>query len=417
METRTPAVVVMPNTRLALPSTSDADFDRLIASAREISVDATDVAALATRLADSGERLTWPSTAKIADVASTGGPGSLSTLVAPIALVAHGCQVVKLGVPGRPAGAIDVLATIPGYQIRLEARHVRGILATCGFAHFVADNKFAPLDAALYAHRRRVGAVDIPALAAASLLAKKTAVGVGAVGLDVRAGAHGNFGRTRDEARGNATLFCDAARILNISAVAFLTDAEAVPQPWIGRGESLVALAVALGVHSVERQSPWARSHFDDCLRMAAEIVSPGSGARDAITSPPHEAMRDVLVSHLAAQGSSFQAFIDRVSSVLSAPRETLHAPNSGTVRIDMATIRDSLVAAQSDGPATFADPGGVELLVKPGANVAADEPIALVRIEGDATDLLPSIKAAFHVLPKSTDRSSEQAAAMEILR
>ena len=50
----------------------------------------------------------------IADVASTGGPGSLSTLLPPFVLSTLGCNVVKLGVPGRSAGAIDSLATLPG---------------------------------------------------------------------------------------------------------------------------------------------------------------------------------------------------------------------------------------------------------------------------------------------------------------
>ncbi len=62
----------------------------------------------------------------VADVASTGGPSSLSTLLSPLFLRAGGAVVPKLGVPGRPAGGIDCLAQIPGYRTELSAQEVEG---------------------------------------------------------------------------------------------------------------------------------------------------------------------------------------------------------------------------------------------------------------------------------------------------
>mgnify|MGYP001167293732 CR=1 FL=1 len=227
----------------------ETDFKSLVDWARQGSNSPDEIAQLATHLADSGERLKWPEAMKTADLASTGGPGSLSTLLSPLVLMSQGYKVVKLAVPGRPAGAIDTLGTIPGYRVMLSTEDICSIIAKTGFAHFLTDDRFAPIDGKLYAYRRRVGAVAIPMLAAASLLAKKLAVGVRLVGLDARIGPHGNFGVTKEEARRNAINFCTAAKQLDIDAVVFIKNDSGPAQPWIGRGESLVALAYAVGAY------------------------------------------------------------------------------------------------------------------------------------------------------------------------
>ena len=92
-------------------------FENWIARARSNEITNTGIAELANWLAASGEQLS--PRGRTADLASTGGPGSLSTLWAPAALVASGFLVPKLGVLGRPAGGIDVLSQVPGYRIDL----------------------------------------------------------------------------------------------------------------------------------------------------------------------------------------------------------------------------------------------------------------------------------------------------------
>lgn len=404
--------------RLKLPPRpTEADFSTLVAVAREISPSPEDVASLAEQLAASGERLRWPAGsvgAGAADVASTGGPASLSTLLAPLALRALGIPVVKLAVSGRPAGAIDSLGSLSGYRVRLSPDQVHETLDASGYAHFLADDRFAPLDAALFAFRRRVGAVAVPALAAASLLSKKIAVGLARVGLDVRVGPHGNFGTTREEARANSLLFCHAADLLGVEATAFLSSAEIPAQPWIGRGESLVALATVVDAidPTLAASEGWLAAHSTTCLRMAA-VVSGSSDNPDLASPSPNidpTALADALRVHLEAQGATWDAFLARAEHVGGVRRHELRAAEDGTVEVDLGEIRTALTTLQAEvidgGDAAFSDPAGVHLLVQPGQHCCRDEPLALVRCEGvpwdsnQATALFERLSRAVRALP-----------------
>jgi thymidine phosphorylase len=407
-------------TSLPLPLTSeDSALGRLVDAARDGGPwDAEEVARLATHLANSGERLTWPVGLKAGDVASTGGPGSLSTLLAPLALRVGGCTVVKLAVSGRPAGAIDTLATLPDYRVRFSSSEVRDVVASCGFAHFIGGNSFAPLDAALFAYRRRVSAINVPTLAAASLLSKKLAVGVRSVGLDIRVGPQGNFGSTIRGARENALLFCKAAQLLGIDAVAFVGDG-ILPQPWIGRGESIVALALCLGVVDVHQECPWLTNHSARCWEMARAVLGAATASLDCKDLFPREAIRDVLDAHLAAQGSSLAAFRQRAEAVMAAARISIVASEDGVLAADMGLVRDALVELQGDLPSVFRDPCGVRMLVRPGARVVGGQEIALARCErSDAsTTLMSRLQSAFKITPAGTEQAPADSDSVEIVR
>ncbi len=263
-----------------------------------------------------------------ADLASTGGPGSLSTLLAPLYLRAYGLFVPKLGVPGRPAGGIDVLAQIPGYRIKFSAPEVLEILLRCGYAHFLAD-VFAPLDAVFFRYRQRVGAQNVPTLAIASLLAKKIACGVKFAGLDVRVAPHGNFGASFGEARQAARIFCAAARVAGIEAVASLTDARTPYQPYIGRGESLLALRLIFD----GRADAWLTEHIDLCRLMAAQAASLWSASRQ----PDGFDISKVFYENLEAQGSSKEAFFEKTNVLAAATRHELYASREGFLRVRIA--------------------------------------------------------------------------------
>jgi len=336
--------------------------------------DTTIVAQLAEALAASGERLD-PIGELTADVASTGGPSSLSTLLAPLYLCAWGAVVPKLGIPGRPAGGIDCLAQIPRYAPLLDRATVSSVLEKCGYAHFVADGTMAPLDGRVFFLRQRMGAQDVPALVAASLLAKKLAVGVRRAGLDVRVAPWGNFGRDWVGARRNADLFREVASLLGISAYPVLTDARFPYQPFLGRAESLVALDQ---VFRGEAAGDLAR-HADLCGCLAAAVLSD----RAPLSPVTGETLRDIFNRNLESQGADPEGFDRLVKATVAAHRFTVRTRRSGFYRVSLAKVRDLFVNAQRSAAVEdmpFPDPLGAVLLRPNGSWVNAGDPVASVR-------------------------------------
>ena len=242
---------------------------RLVRHVSRRNLEPHEVASLAIKIADSGFSLPASASAA-ADIPSTGGPSSLSTLVCPLFLNSKGFTVPKLGIPGRPAGGIDVLGTIPGYKTNLSYEDVLQCLKECQYAYFVAGGAFVPLDLRIFRVRQEAGAQDNPYLVAASLIAKKLAASVTHVRLDVRVGPHGNFGRTLEEARSNAMMFNTVARIVGLDSGCYLSDARAVYQPFIGRGEALVALDDLFN----DRASLWLKEHIQNCWEMTKHLWS-----------------------------------------------------------------------------------------------------------------------------------------------
>ena len=329
------------------------------------------VASLAKKLAYEGSFLP-PQTNATADVPSTGGPSSLSTLICPLFLRSKGFTVPKLAVPGRPAGGVDVLATILGYRTDLNRDEVIRCLEQCQYAHFRAGSAFVPLDARMFTIRQKVGAQDNPYLVIASLVSKKLAASVAHVRLDVRVGPHGNFGRTIEEARANARMFNYVAKTVGINSGCYLTDVGSVYQPYIGRGEALVALDDLFN----DQASLWLMEHIQSCWEMTETM-----GA--VVPYPTGNTLREIFAENLAAQGSDIRDFDRRVDQVRGSNKETVRARSSGYMQIDLNKLRHLLVQSQaacSSERVPFSDPCGIELLCRPGQRVDAQQPIALVR-------------------------------------
>lgn len=361
----------------------------LITSAPDASDE--DLASLATILAHSGH--VSPPRAGSCDVASTGGPSSLSTLLSPLLLRTRGFSVPKVGVPGRPAGAIDVLATLRGFRSSLSNEEFLQHLSTVGFVHAAAGADLAPLDGALFAFRKRLHAIDSPPLAISSLLSKKLAVGLQSVVLEVRVWRGGNLGKDYTEARSHATRFNRIAALLGIDATCVLTDLESGPyQPYIGRGESLVALYEALGAEA----DPWLSEHRQLCAMLADCAPGPGRSANFG------EA-KAVLHAHLEAQGSSGIALTSRLAELAAQPRQVISAQREGPFAIDLDRVRAELVRAQVQSSQDD-DPAGVKILVRPGEFVRKDRP--LVQVRHASSGLLPALTTAIAGAIKTTTRT-----------
>jgi thymidine phosphorylase len=352
-----------------------------------------DIAYLADKLASSGEVLAFPGLPQPADVASTGGPTSLSTLLCPLYLRELNATVPKLAVAGRPAGGIDVLYQIPGYKIQLTREEIYRILTECGYVHILADENYAPLDAALFAYRQRVGAQHVQPLVIASLLSKKLAMGLKSVGLDVRVAAHGNFGANWDEAKLNAQRFCRVAKLLDIEATCFLTDASVPYQPYIGRGESLVALAEVFA----KTASRLLSEHAKMCFRMAAITV-----ADNRRVQPDGGSLMHRFEQNLSAQGAQPDAFRRKVAETLEGHKQIIRSLSEGFLHISLEKLREVLVDAQKQAVTdkdSFPDPCGVILRKISGEPVKKGETIASVRAKDDLFPVLKErLVAAFGV-------------------
>lgn len=354
-------------------SPTTANMECLINTFKGSSSSEEDIAHLAFRLAESGKQLgPFDESIPVADVPSTGGPSSLSTLLCPLQLVSLGAMVPKLGIPGRPAGGIDVLACIPGYRVTLDTDEILRCLRGCGYAHFIAGTDFAPLDARLFDYRLLVQAIAIPRLAIASLLSKKVALGIRQVALDVRVASHTNFGSTWDEARDNARIFIRVAQRLSISAKCYLTDATLPYQPFIGRGESLIALSkIFSGIHD-----PELKEHLDLCSSIATACVEGDAHASN-------DELAGIFAANLEQQGASIDSFARKVTVTQAQPTMTLMAKSDGYLTVDLNGIRSVLVDCQTAAESrteAFSDPCGLTLVVHHGTLVQKGDALARIR-------------------------------------
>jgi thymidine phosphorylase len=350
-----------------------------------------EVAAMACELAESGDQLDDQGEAGVG-FASTGAPSSLSTLLVPLYLRALQYRVPSLGVPGRPAGAMDVLASIPGYRIDLNREEVRTALEVTGLVHFTAGKRWTPADARLFASRQRVGAQARPVLVIASLLAKKLAVGVTKVGIDIRVGRHGNFGRDQPSAFANARRLRAVAELLGLQAECVLTDATFPYQPFIGRGEALLALNDVISGET----NDWLASHDELCWRITVAVARRPAARRDS-RPLPHE-LRTEFEANLQAQGTDMSAFERRVDEIASANTVAVRGERAGHLCIDLAKLRDAVVAHQATGAGE--DLCGVTLLAQPGDLVERGEIVASVRVHASPrrSSAVSAVSAAFSI-------------------
>lgn len=379
-------------------SSDDELIDYLGCVATTLPRDAVEASNLARLLAASGPALAFAGV-RTADVASTGGPSSLSTLLCPLFLRVAGLHVPKLGVPGRPAGGIDCLAQVPGYKTWLTEDELQQAMKECGYAHFTAAGRYAPLDARLFRLRQQNGFQEVPTLVAASLLSKKLAVGVSTAGLDVRVAPHGNFGRNFEEAGLNARMYEKAASILGILGRPVLTDGSVPYQAYIGRSEALVAMRAIFDGPA----DSWLQEHVELCRQLSA-AAAPDQGA--AIAAATAKKLRQTFVANLVAQGATEAGFLRIADLAADRHDRTIFAENDGAVVVSLEGIRKVLTAAQGAAAVNndYPDPVGVILRRRPGDTVRRGEVLATVRIEEAAaqTNVLDQLKISIRVRESS---------------
>lgn len=334
---------------------SDENMDHLIKLAKEDKLEDKDIYYLANVLASSGHILKLPKDIIAADIPSTGGPSSLSTLLCPLILREADFWVPKLGVRGRPAGGIDILYQIPGYRIKYQKDEVFQCLERNGYCHFIADENYTPADAAFFSYRSKVNATSVPSLVIASILAKKIAAGLKITGLDIRVSDKGNFGRTWTEAMNNGKRFRRIAKLANIEAVCILNNIDKVQQPYIGRGEALLAL------YQIFEDKPCyhLQKHFEKCVAMSLEVI--GSNYLDFLNIS--EKIKSHFSANLLSQDANYDLFVRKAKTVRRNHTNKIVATRSGFLNIDLNKLKLAIIRIQdkfNSDKNRFSDPCGI---------------------------------------------------------
>jgi len=326
-------------------------IEKLIGHTKENGLTPNEIFELAKVLAQSGVQINHGQTY---DIPSTGGPSSLSTLLCPLFLKISGKMVLKLGVPGRPAGGIDVLSLIKGYKVSPAKEEIEEWLKQTGYVHFLVNDDFAPLDKQIFNYRKANDALNIPSLVVASILSKKIAVGVTNVGLDIRVSGFGNFGKTWNEAKKNAKLFIQVAKLAKISAKCFITNGTTPQQPFIGRGEALLAIKKIISGEMDYK----LKSHLAICYSMASSLTNSNS----IPMSLP--LLKAAFEENVLIQKGSVDSFYEIAERIEQEHTNLILASDSGFLVLDLDRIRSAIVRVQQMSDAeTFTDPCGIILL------------------------------------------------------
>ena len=260
----------------------------------------------------------------------------------------------------------------------------------------------------MFARRQAVGSQAVAELAMASLLAKKLAMGVTSVGLEVRVAPHGNFGASRSEANGNARRFCRIARMLGIAAVCFLTDGNIPQQPYLGRGEMLLAVSLLLDGTAPE----WLARHASHCEAWAAELV--GSEIVSEV------AVRDAFIANIEAQGGSCEGLRAVAAAAFDGHTKVIVADSDGIVDYHLGALRSAILAARClDSEERFDDSAGIVLLVEPGRRVLQGDLLISVRCnDANWSSFSAALRNAINVSdPGDGVGAARLAGAMEIVR
>lgn len=333
---------------------------------------------LVNTLACSGRKLKF--CGQVFDFASTGGPSSLTTILVPLYLYGFGKNVINLAVPGRPAGAVDVLAQIPGYNLETIGMNYRSNKPF--YYHLEANEEFVPFDNALFTYRKKVNKVDISNLVIASLLSKKIASGATHIGLDVRISPFGNFGKTWKECQANAIRYNRIAEVLGLKSTCFLSDASYPYQRYIGRGEALEAVYSLINCDGDKTLI----EHDSYCKDIARCLVNKDKKQCDI----PKICLKDVFSENLEQQGSSFSNFEAAVEKKRLQTKSILYANQSGYLYYDLEHIREFVVFFQNTASSgeRYPDPCGITLLQNTGDYVYRDTPIISIRGISDVSSL-----------------------------
>ncbi len=341
------------------------------------------VEALTRALLASGDRLELGALGPTGDLASTGGVGDTTTLVAAPLAAALGVRVAKMTGRGlaHTGGTLDKLEAIPGFRGELPlGRFVRQVTEV-GIATIAQTSRLTPGDRRLYALRDATGTVPAAGLIAASVMSRRIAGGAGAIALDVKAG-EGGFFPDEDEARAAAELMASLAEPWG-RRVRWTVSSMAQP---LGR---CVGNALEVREAGEVLRGGGAPDLRELAVRLAADLaeacgVAPeGEGAGRAAEALTSGGALEAAERWVEAQDGDPDVWTDPGALPTAPVRDEVLAEGAGWVgAIDARAVGEAArwLGAGRLHPDQSVDPvAGIELLAKVGAEVAGGQPLAVV--------------------------------------
>ncbi|HSK27928.1 MAG TPA: thymidine phosphorylase [Jiangellales bacterium] len=319
----------------------------------------------------SGARMDWGEVGRpTTDKHSTGGVGDKITLPLAPLVAACGAAVPQLSGRGlgHTGGTLDKLESIPGWRATLSGEEMLAQLKDVGAVICAATGDLAPADKKLYALRDVTGTVEAIPLIASSIMSKKIAEGTGALVLDVKVGS-GAFMKDVDSARELAQTMVELGTDAGVRTVAVLTNMQTPLGLTAGN-----ALEVRESVEVLAGGGP------EDVVELTVTLAREMLEAAGVSAADPETVLRDgramdVWRRMITAQGGDPDA-------ELPTAREThqVLAPADGVLvsldalAVGVAAWRLGAGRARKEDPVQAG--AGVELHVKPGAEVRAGEPL-----------------------------------------
>ena len=358
--------------------------------------------ALTESMLRSGRVLEWGKLGRpTVDKHSTGGVGDkVSLALAPWVAACGACVPMIAGRGlGHTGGTLDKLEAIPGYRVQLGLDEFAAQLASIGVVIAGQSDELVPADRELYALRDVTATVESIPLIVASILSKKFASGAAAVVFDVKCGS-GAFMRSRGEAAVLARELLQTSRALGRKARAILTDMEQPLGFAVGNAcETAEAFALLRG------EGPEDLALLTRELGVAMLVISGvareqhEAGARLDRALESGEALRRAE-AWIEAQGGDPGVVSDSARLPRAEVETRVLAPRAGYVtRIDAHAIGDLLVSMGGGRSQRedLIDPAvGIRLLRKVGAQVAAQEAVAVIEAHEEAPEWVEAVVHAY---------------------
>ena len=347
-----------------------------------------ETASLTEHMLYSGVTLAWPdSVLPEVDKHSTGGIGDKVSL--PLAAMLACCDLRVPMISGRGLGAtggtLDKLESIPGFRTNLTLEEMCDVLDRVGCVITSATTELVPADRKLYALRDVTATVESIPLITASIMSKKLAEGLDALVLDVKHGS-GAFMKTLDDAKALARSMVDTGKRMGVPTVAVLTD---MNQP-LGR---LAGNAVEVDESIAALQGSGPDDLMEVTLALGAELLVMTGKAADLA------AARGQLQTTID-NGTALTKFAEMVEAQggdLAAPRpvapsQVVPAPRGGYIAsIDTQAIGRAIIelggGRRQQGDALDMSVG-VEMLVRLGDHIEANDPLASVLAAKDSANV-----------------------------